>query len=353
MRTRWGAALLCCVAAAGTTAQAQSRRVALDTAASVDAAVGSEVPRSTAVWLDAFVAFRLADGLDAVFRPIVNRRTFDGAWQKQIYQLGLRYERPAAMGLRLEGGYMPSPIGMGLLENRPDLNPVVTQHSAYYLPLPRLDPEIPRTFLIAASYPLAAQATVSARAWDARVALTDSSPVRGRPFFGDDKPPRMANVVAGVGIKPAFGLRFGAGVAHGGYVAASELTGASDDREATMLQFEGEWSFGYTRIVGEYVRSAMETDRADAVARGGWVEVTQTLSPRWFAATRIDHQRFADEQPSGDMRTEHYDRFEAIAGYRLTPALTLRGGYLGRKGYVVAHWDDQAVVSVVWARRVW
>ena len=248
---------------------------------------------------------------------------------------------------------MPSPIGIGMLENRPDLNPLISQHSAYYLPLPRLDPEIPRTFLIAAAYPLAAQATVSSHAWDARIAVTDSSPVRGRPFFGDDKPPRMINTVLGVGIKPAFGVRLGAGFAHGGYVSAPELPPGSGDRDATMLQVEGEWAFGYTRIVGEYVRSAMETARADAIARGGWAEVTQTLSPRWFAAVRGDHQRFAAEQPSGAVRTEHYDRFEAILGFRVTPDLTLRGGYLGRKGYVVSHWDDQAVVSVVWARRVW
>ena len=353
MIARWGAAVLISVAAASAHPLAQSRRIAVDTAASVDAAPGSDVPRSVGVWLDAFVGVRLADGLDAVVRPIVNRRTFDGSWQKQLYQLGLRYERRARLGLRLEGGYMPSPIGIGLLENRPDLNPVVSQHSAYYLPLPRLDPEIPRTFLIAASYPLAAQATVSGHAWDARVAVTDSSPVRGRPFFGNNKPPRMFNTVAGVGFKPAFGVRLGAGLAHGAYVTAEELPPGSHDRDATMVQFEGEWSFGYTRIVGEYIVSAMETSRSDAVARGGWAEVTQTLTPRWFAALRSDHQRFAADQPSGSRRAEHYDRFEAVLGYRLTPDLTLRGGYLGRKGYVVFHWDDQAVVSIVWARRLW
>jgi hypothetical protein len=332
---------------------AQSDRIALDVAASVDAAIGSQVPRSTGVWLDAFVAFRIAEGLDAVARPIVNRRTFDGEWQKQLYQLGVRYERPGRIGLRLEGGYLPSPIGIGLLENRPDLNPLVSQHSAYYLPLPRIDPDIPRTFLIAAAYPLGAQATISGKAWDARAAVLDSSPVRGRPFFGDNKPPRMMNTVVGVGVRPSFGVRLGAALAHGGYASATEVADPrTGDREATMLQVEGEWSFDYTRIAGEFVRSLMQTARADASARGGWIEVTQTLTPRWFAAVRGDHQRFRAEHPSGDILGDTYDRFEAILGYRISPDFTLRGGYLGRKGYVVSHWDDQAVVSAVWSRKI-
>ena len=339
---------------ASTSLSAQTRRLAVDATASVDAAAHSTVPRYTGVWLDAFVAFRLADGLDAVVRPVFTRRNFDGNWQKQMYQLGLRYERPGAVGLRLEGGIMPSPIGIGLLENRPDLNPLVTQHSAYYLPVPRLDPTIPRTYLVAAAYPLGAQATIAGKSWDARVAVTDSSPVRGRPFFGSQKPPRMVNTVAGFGFKPAFGVRLGAGFAHGGYAAESELTDKSrGDYAATMLQVEGEWSFGYTRIVGEYLHDVLETSRDDAVNRGGWIEATQTLTPRWFAAVRFDKQRFTAQQPAGHFLTSHYDRFEAIAGYRLTRDITLRGGYLVRKGYVVFHSDDQLVVSAVWNRKIW
>jgi len=32
--------------------------------------------------------------------------------------------------------------------------------------------------------------------------------------------------------------------------------------------------------------------------------------------------------------------------------VTLRAGYLVRKGYVVFHWDDQAIVSVVFKRKI-
>jgi hypothetical protein len=311
------------------------------------------------VWLDVFGAVRIVDGLDFIARPVISRRTFDGAWQKQMYQLGFRYERRGAdqseVGVRVEVGQMTSPIGIAMLENRADLNPVVSQHSAYYLPLPRVDPEIPRTFLIAGAYPFGALVTLSSAKWDARVAALDSSPIRGRPFFGSNKPPRLLNGVVGAGFSPRVGLRVGAAVAHGPYVSVHEVSDRSTgDRNATMLQFEGEWAFGYTKIVAEWVRSVMETARADAHAQGGWAQVTQTLSPRTFAAARFDSQHFEYQRPySALLQQQRYQRVEGIVGYRLTPDITLRGGYLGRKGYVVSHWDDQVVGSIVWQRRVY
>jgi hypothetical protein len=98
----------------------------------------------------------------------------------------------------------------------------------------------------------------------------------------------------------------------------------------------------------------METAWDDAVAQGGWVEVTQTLTPRLFVAARGDAQRYryGYEYGSGPRMSEDYKRFEAVLGLRLTPDLTLRGGYLTRKGYVVSHWDDQVVMSIVWHRKV-
>ena len=195
-------AALVCLPAPVSSASAQVSRVAFEPVVAADAVAGSTVPRSAGVWIDLFGAFRIAEGLDLVARPIFNRRTFDGEWQTQIYQLGLRYERPGDIGMRVEAGYMPSAIGLGLLENRPDINPVVSQHSSYYLPLPRADAALPRTFLIPASYPLGGQLTVSARRWDARVAIADSPPARGRPFLDAGDQPRMFNAVAGFGVTP-------------------------------------------------------------------------------------------------------------------------------------------------------
>lgn len=82
---------------------------------------------------------------------------------------------------------------------------------------------IPRTsFLIAGAYPTGAQLTVAGHKWDARLAVVDGSPVRGRNFFGSNRPPRMANWVAGFGITPYIGVRLGAAFASGPYARAAE-----------------------------------------------------------------------------------------------------------------------------------
>ncbi len=126
---------------------------------------------------------------------------------------------PAPIGLRVDAGQFSNPIGLSILENRPDKNPVVSQHSTLYLPVPRYEVGTPSTNLLAAAYPLGAKVTVSGAKWDARAAVIDSSPIRGRSFFGNDKPPRMANFVAGAGFTPYIGLRFGVAVGTGAYAA--------------------------------------------------------------------------------------------------------------------------------------
>jgi hypothetical protein len=186
------------------------------------------------------------------------------------------------------------------------------------------------------------------------VALIDASPVRGRNLLGEDKPPHMPNWVGGFGVTPIVGLRLGAAVAYGPYARQSEVVVQDlGDRTATMVQFEGEWSFGYTRIAGELVRSALETSRAeDAVPAGGWIEITQTLHPRLFAAGRADAQEINYSRLDGRRASQSYFRYEAVAGFRVTPDLTLRAGYLTRHGYVVFHWDDQFVMSATFQKRI-
>jgi hypothetical protein len=354
---RIAGALIVCAWVSGAGAReacAQTAPVALDAVVSLDGDYGSHVARSAIGWFDVFGAVRIAEGLDLRARPVVFRRSFDGTWQTQIYELALRYERPGRVGWRVEAGQFPSPVGLSLLENRPNLNPVISQHSTLYLPVPRFEAGTPTTFLLAASYPLGAQVTVSGARWDARAAVTDSSPLRGRPFFGDNKPPRMINTIAGAGITPRIGLRLGATLARGNYAASREVRDPSrGDRLGTLAQVEAEWSFGYTRLAGEYVWNAKEMATDDARGHGGWIEVKQTLSPRWFAALRYDDQRLAwTNQPDQVSRLEIYRRAEAAAGFRLTPDLTLRASYLTRKGYVVGFWDDQVLGSIVFAKKL-
>ena len=52
-----------------------------------------------------------------------NTNRSGGAMEKQIWQAGVRYERPGAIATRLDAGYMVSPIGLGLLDNRSKYQP--------------------------------------------------------------------------------------------------------------------------------------------------------------------------------------------------------------------------------------
>ena len=334
--------------------EAQTSRLALDAVVAGDVDHGSQVSRKATGWFDLFGAVRITEHLDLRARPVVFRRSFDGTWQAQMYELALRYERPGRVGWRVDAGQFTSPIGLSILENRPDKNPIVSQHSTLYLPIPFYEGGTPSTNLLAAAYPLGAKVTASGAKWDARVAVIDSSPVRGRAFFGDNKPPRMANVVAGFGFTPHIGLRFGAAYGAGGYAAESEVRDKTrGDRHARLAQFEAEWSFRYTRIAGEFLWTTRELARSDSKVDGGWLEVTQTIHPRVFVAARYDDQWTEWTSPADNVaRRETYRRVETGAGFRVSPELTLRAAYMTRKGYVVGFWDDQLLASIVFAKRI-
>jgi hypothetical protein len=340
--------------ACGSSAFAQASRFALDAVAAADIDRGSQVERNATAWFDLFGAMRITENLDLRARPVVFRRSFDGSWQAQVYELALRYERPGRIGFRFDAGQFTSPIGLSLMENRPDKNPVVSPHSTLYLPIPRYEAGTPSTNLLAAAYPLGAKVTVSGAKWDARAAVLDSSPIRARPFFGDNKAPRMANVVAGIGYTPYIGLRFGVAVGAGNYARAEEVRDKSrGDRRATLAQVEVEWAFRYTRIAGEFLWTRRELANVDATVDGGWIEITQTVHPRVFLAARYDDQ-WTKWTSAADNRQLHapYRRLESTAGFRLTPELTLRASYMTRKGYVVGFWDDQVLGSIVFAKRL-
>jgi hypothetical protein len=352
--TRLGAIVLAAVTIGVPAAFAQTSRFALDAVVAADVDHGSQVVRKSTAWFDVFGAARIAGGLDLRVRPVVFRRAFDGSWQAQFYELALRYERPGTVGTRIDVGQFTSPIGLSMLENRPDKNPVISQHSTLYLPIPRYEPGTPSTNLLAAAYPLGAKVTFSGARWDVRAAVLDSSPVRGRPFFGDNKPPRMANFVAGGGFTPRVGLRFGVAVGAGDYAAESEVRDKSrGDRHATVKQVEGEWAFRYTRIAGEFLWTTRELATSDAHVNGGWIEFTQTLHPRVFVASRYDDQ-WTNWTSGVDQTEQHepYRRLESTVGFRLIPEVTLRASYMTRKGYVVGFWDDQFLASIVVAKRL-
>src|SRR5688572_28559079 len=117
-------------------AVAQTSRIASDVVAAADGDAGSEVERKPTAWLDLFGAIRVTDALDVRARPVVFRRSFDGEWRAQMYELALRYERPGNVGWRADVGQFTSPVGLRLLEDRPGRNPAGAPPAAVLPPAP-------------------------------------------------------------------------------------------------------------------------------------------------------------------------------------------------------------------------
>ena len=166
---------------------------------------------------------------------------------------------------------------------RPDRNPIIGTPSCYFSPLPSFDYRFDRVQLLSGGYPLGAMASLSSSRWDARAGATDGTPTRSRRMMSNDRPPAQPQFVAGGGIVPIAGLRVGAGFAHGLYraqIPESTLPTARS-ASATIFNLEGEYSIGYTRVVGEWIVDRFESSTTPAVARGYLLEAVRTLSPRW------------------------------------------------------------------------
>ena len=311
--------------------------------------------------IDVSLAVRMGDNWQIYVRPWFRlpRPNAPAApaipWDKELYQAGIRYERRGPVAMRIDAGYILSPIGLGLYDVRPGVNPTIVPHLSYLTPMPPFDPTVPRVSAVAATYPLGAQLTLSTGRWDARAAVVNSTPTRIYALGAPTNPRSTPVVVAGGGITPATGLRLGASLAHGVYATREEITGPfAQDRAMTMAGAEGEWAFSGTKIAAEVLRTGFETFAGTSVAYEWFVQAQQTLSPRWFAAARREGTS-APPLINGIVvgsRTD-LDVFEATAGFRVTPDVTLRASYYTRRFYGARAWTNQIGVSAVWARRWW
>ena len=326
--------------------QAQPSRFALDTVAAIDEAVDTNGNFVTGVTLDAVVSADLGRGFEAFARPFVQRLP-NGEWNRQVWIAALRYQRTGRVGLRIEAGLIPSPVGLANMTLRPQQNPTIAQPSSLFLPLPPLTVPGPRTNVLGVLYPYGASATVSGAHWDARAAVIDTSPLRTRRIFARANPPRFTNVVLGGGVTPIVGVRIGASVTRGGWQRAGETPLVTDDHDATIVTVESEVSVAYTRITGEWVRDTLETATGDVVASGWFVQGQQTLSPRWFAAGRVE--RIAS--PLLGVIDQQFTGIEETVGFRLTPEITIRGGHRARRAFGRTGFDNQVTASVVWWKR--
>jgi hypothetical protein len=343
-------------------ASAQSvARFSLESVVAADGADGENMSHRPQVVVDVSMAVRISNRWQAYVRPWFRLPRPSTAtapapeWTKEIYQAGLRYERQGDLSTRIDLGYILSPIGLGVFDTRPGVNPTIGTHISYVSPMPAFDPTGPRVSAVSATYPLGAQVSLSTTRWDARAAVINSAPTRTYVLGADDNPRQTPVMVAGAGVTPTTGLRVGVSVAHGVYATREEIrTPVSRGRRMTMAGGEGEWAFGGTKVGAEILRTAFETTASQAIAYEWFVQGTHTLSPRWFVAARREGTSAPPLVKGLVIGTRpSVAAFEATAGFRVSPDVTLRSGYYGRRPYGVSTWRDQVGVSVVWARRWW
>lgn len=350
---RTGLSFLTAILISGTASAGQLARpspVAVDTAASLDQTRTFNGGDASGVIVDAEMNVGLGGGFEGMLRPWAMRQA-SGEWNKQIWIAAVRYQRPGPIGLRVDAGLIPSPVGLSNLMLRPQLNPTVSLPASLFQPLPATEVGGSRATLLGAVYAFGANGTISGDHWDARVAVIDTSPLRTRRIFADTNPPRFNNVVVGGGVTPFVGLRVGASVTHGGWQRANESPTITENRDATIVTIESEFSFRYTKLLGEWVRDTMETSGADTVATGWYVQGQQTLTPRWFVAGRVERISAPALTPLLTLNEQHLNGVEETLGFRLTPDLTIRADHRARQGFGRPGFDHQVALSAVWWKR--
>jgi hypothetical protein len=357
-RTR--SALLLAIALAAPAAAQDVSRVALESAIGVDAFGGDNAVNRAQVVIDVSAAVRVGDRWQVYVRPWFRQARPSTTtvptppWDTELHQAGVRYERPGSIATRVDAGYILAPIGLGILDSRPNLNPTIVPHLAYAVPMPAFDTTGPRTTAVASTYPLGTQVTFSTLTWDTRAAVINAAPVRAYVVGASSNPAHTPVAVVGAGVTPTIGLRIGASFAQGLYATSGEITGpASGGRSVTMAGTEVEYAFGSTKISGEFLRSSFETSTVPAVAYEWFVQGTQTLSARWFLAGRQEGTSAPPRTAATVGARPDFEIFEATAGFRATPDITIRSSVVSRRPYDATGWDNQAGVSIVWARRWW
>jgi hypothetical protein len=349
LRATLAGAALVALGAAPASAQGLAGRLALEGIASLSTQV--RTLDDPMVILDLVGTVRLADGWDVVVRPWSMRRP-GGDWTFEMYQLQVRYVSSTRLPFRVDAGIIPSPVGLFTLELQPHRNPLVSVPFYYVSPLPAVDGRFDRVRLMSGGYPLGAVLTVSGTRWDARGGVTDSTPAQPHNVLGRSRPSGSAQLVLGGGVTPLPGLRVGAGFTRGGYRPATRAATTVDEPVASVFNLEGEYAAGHTRASGEWVRDRFGSGHRAAVARGFNLQVAQTLAPRIFAAARATRVSAPVATTSLESRRSAAE-FEVSAGYRLSTALTVRGGYQRRRGYQDTAWQNAALMSLVWAERWW
>ena len=354
-RTVMASALLMLWLASAATAQGDpstggpSRRLAVDTVTGYQDFFAVDSTWPVQIVVDAFVAVELAPGWQVSMRPVLWR--LQGEWETLLDQASIRYETRRGANWRVEVGKFPAPIGLGLTENRAGSNAsVLWCHRPYYMPLPSIGAHLPQVSLISAVYPLGAQVAVSGTKWDARGAIVDRGPVEYWKAGADAA--RGPNGIVGAGISPRQGLRIGAAGAWGQYASADTKQTALGYR---TVNAEADFSFGYSRLSGEWVHSRFDASEGARTFEGWTGQAQHTVTARVFLHSRVTTVRSSnDPEWLSRLAVERrYLSVDSTVGYRVDPELTVRVAHAAIRAFGRPHLDHQLGVSVIWTRRWW
>ena len=164
-------------------------------------------------------------------------------------------------------------------------------------------------------------------------AVIDTSPLRSRRIIGSNTTPRFTNVVIGGGVTPVIGLRVGGSVTRGGWKRAGELPISNRTLDATLVTMEADYSFRYSKVIGEWTRDALDTTTGRSVATGWYIQAQQVLTPTVLpGGARRTHRR-ARAGPAPRAVVEAFAGTEEVLGFRLTPDVTFRVGHRARRPF--------------------
>lgn len=151
-----------------------------------------------------------------------------------------------------------------------------------------------------------------------------------------------------------------ASFAHGAYLTGGEIvpsSGLQTDRTITLVGFESEYAFRYTRLAGEVIHDTFATPSGHVGATTWFVEGQQTIpaAPRWYVAGRHEGTS-APVVGAGVIFGAQPTMLanEATAGFRVNRDVLLKASYYTRRPYGrIGDWDHQAAVQAVWDHRWW
>jgi len=250
--------------------------------------------------------------------------------QADLLQAWMQYSFAPGRRLMIRGGKMVQPIGGFASHYLSSNNPLVGSPLSYGV-----------------SYPIGVQVSGAAGRFDYLAAVTDK-PIT-RTYGGVDEPLSALRPMVSVGIRPTIGLRVGAYATQGTWLNREQqeenlMPGDSwRDFRQHVHGLDLSFSRGHLELTGEITRTRTEAP-GDLTARGVVyaLEPKFTISPRWFAAARLEAARLGNAVPYGmywGVHTQVVKDAEAGFGFRVDPRLLVKASW--RVAHAGVYRDDR------------